>query len=60
MDTLAAGARLVVALRRLESSESAPFDSPAVGPLSDLDRVQLNLRHAELHLGFLAYETSGT
>lgn len=59
IDALAAGTRLLVALRRLDSSEPAPFDSPAFGPLSDADRVRLNLRHAELHLGFLAYETDG-
>ncbi|MCA8989534.1 MAG: DUF1569 domain-containing protein [Planctomycetaceae bacterium] len=50
-----AGARLLAALDRLESNENAPYTSPAFGDMSHVDRVQLNLRHAELHLGFLSY-----
>jgi hypothetical protein len=49
-------ARLRAALRRL-AVEPARFASPAFGPLSDAERIQLNLRHAELHLGFLHPET---
>ncbi|TWT41677.1 hypothetical protein RAS1_27980 [Phycisphaerae bacterium RAS1] len=45
--------RLRAALRRLQKGEPARFHSPAFGPLSDADRIQLNLRHAELHLGYL-------
>lgn len=47
--------RLLRALRRLESTEEAKYDSPAFGPMSHEDRIKLNLRHAELHLGFLGY-----
>jgi hypothetical protein len=43
------------AFGRLQAGEVAKFDSPAFGPLSHEDRTQLNLRHAELHLGFLHY-----
>ena len=45
--------RLRRALRRLQAGEHAPYDSPAFGPMSHDDRIQLNLRHAELHLSFL-------
>jgi len=41
------------ALTRLKSDEPARYDSPAFGKLTDEDRIALNLRHAELHLGFL-------
>ena len=47
--------RLRVALQRLESDEPATHASPAFGPMSHADRIQLNLRHAELHLSFLRY-----
>jgi hypothetical protein len=43
------------ALRRLTTDEPAPYDSPAFGPMSAEGRIQLNLRHAELHLSFLRY-----
>ena len=60
MQTQAAAERLLAALRRLETNEPAPYDSPAFGPLSDQDRVRLNLRHAELHLGFLLIQDDGS
>lgn len=48
------GARMLrTSLDRLASDEPAPFDSPAFGRMSHADRIQLNLRHAELHLGYL-------
>jgi hypothetical protein len=47
--------RLRRALQRLASNEPAVHDSPAFGPMPVQDRVQLNLRHAELHLSFLQY-----
>lgn len=50
-----AAERLIAALRRLESGELCPYESPAFGPMSHEDRIRLNLRHAELHLGYLAY-----
>ena len=53
METLAAVERFRVALNRLKSGESAKFDSPAFGKMTHEKRVKLNLRHAELHLGFL-------
>jgi hypothetical protein len=43
------------ALRRLASDEPVRYDSPAFGPMSHEDRIQLNLRHADLHLSFLHY-----
>ncbi|HEY6563602.1 MAG TPA: DUF1569 domain-containing protein [Pirellulaceae bacterium] len=46
--------RLRAALDRLQQGEPPKFDSPAFGPLSPADRLQIHLRHAELHLGFLA------
>lgn len=45
--------RLRQALRRLKSGEPCKYDSPAFGPMSHADRIALNLRHAELHLGYL-------
>jgi hypothetical protein len=59
METQEAAKRLLAALARLGSPEDAPFHSPAFGPLSNEDRVRLNLRHAELHLGFLTYPIAG-
>ncbi len=50
-----ASARLEKALLRLQSGEACQFDSPAFGPMSHADRIELNLRHAELHFGFLRY-----
>ncbi len=47
--------RLLHALERLKAGEEAKFDSPAFGPMSHEDRIKLNLRHAELHMGYLAY-----
>ena len=46
-------ARLRKALQRLEAREEAAHDSPAFGKMSHDDRIRLNLRHAELHLGCL-------
>ena len=54
LDTSVAAQRLLQALRRLQSEE-AVFDSPAFGAMSMEDRIALNLRHAELHLGFITY-----
>ena len=48
--------RLRHAISRLQSGEEARHDSPAFGPISHEDRIQLNLRHAELHLGYLEIE----
>ena len=46
-------ARLKRAFQRLETGEQAKHDSPAFGKMSHDDRIRLNLRHAELHLGYL-------
>lgn len=56
LPTSEAAHRLLDALDRLNRNEPARFDSPAFGPMSHEDRVRLNLRHAELHLGFLSME----
>jgi Protein of unknown function (DUF1569) len=58
MPTSDAAERLRKAFQRLASREEAIFDSPAFGKMSHDDRIQLNLRHAELHLGFLDYPSS--
>jgi hypothetical protein len=55
LSTAEGAERVRRALRRLTSGEVARFDSPAFGPMSMDDRIQLNLRHAELHLSFLQY-----
>jgi hypothetical protein len=44
--------RLRAALDRM-LREPARHDSPAFGKLPEAQRIELNLRHAELHLGFL-------
>lgn len=44
--------RLKASLQRMRK-EPAKFESPAFGKMSEDQRVALNLRHAELHLGFL-------
>jgi hypothetical protein len=54
MELIAGIARLKKALERLKT-EPATHDSPALGKVSEEFRTQLNLRHAELHLGFLNY-----
>ncbi|MFO0973645.1 MAG: DUF1569 domain-containing protein [Phycisphaerae bacterium] len=53
MSTAAGAAALRRAARRLASGEPARFPSPAFGPMPESERIALNLRHAELHLGFL-------
>lgn len=55
MSTTVAYERLQHALDRLEKGEEATYVSPAFGDMSHEQRVALNLRHAELHLGFLQY-----
>lgn len=46
-------ARLRRALERLQRGDPAQYPSPAFGKMTEADRIRLNLRHAELHLGFL-------
>jgi hypothetical protein len=55
LSTAEGAERLRRALERLASDEPARYDSPAFGAMSPADRIQLNLRHAELHLSFLQY-----
>ena len=50
-----AAANLRRGIDRLRSGEEASHHSPAFGKMSMDDRIELNLRHAELHLGFLRY-----
>ena len=40
-------------LARLQRREEPKFHSPAFGPMTEDERLALNLRHAELHLSFL-------
>lgn len=49
-----AAERLKQAFMRLKKGEKCSYDSPAFGAMSHEDRIRLNLRHAELHLSFLA------
>ena len=51
----AAAEKLRKALSRLRSDEVARHPSPAFGMLTHEQRVKLNLRHAELHMGYLEY-----
>lgn len=53
LSTEEGAAQLRRALARLAGDEPATYDNPAFGKASDEDRIALNLRHAELHLGFL-------
>jgi hypothetical protein len=53
MSTEEGARRLREGLGRLHRREPPKFHSPALGPLSDEERLALTLRHAELHLGFL-------
>ena len=55
MATKDAAARLKNVLLRLKTNEPSEFDSPAFGIMNHEDRIRLNLRHAELHLGFVNY-----
>jgi len=45
--------RLREALARLQRREPVKFHSPAFGPVTEDERISANLRHAELHLGYL-------
>lgn len=54
MSTVDGAARYKRALARL-TKESFKHPSPAFGKLSMDEQVQLNLRHAELHLGYVTY-----
>lgn len=45
--------RLREALARLKNREPVRYHSPAFGPMDDEQRIAFQLRHAELHLGFL-------
>ncbi len=50
------GARnLKTALLRLKNGEVARHHSPAFGPMTEEQRLQFQLRHCELHMGFLSY-----
>jgi hypothetical protein len=42
-------------IERLRGDQPPEYHSPAFGEMSLDDRIELNLRHAELHLGFLRY-----
>jgi hypothetical protein len=53
LSTEEGAARLRAALQCLTGCQPCKFDSPAFGPMSHNDRIALNLRHAELHLGYL-------
>lgn len=45
--------RYKAVLARLQKHEPLKFPSPAFGPMTEDETIALNLRHAELHLGFL-------
>lgn len=48
--------QLLAALDRLDSGERMTHASPVFGPMTHEEWVQLHLRHAELHLGYLRTE----
>lgn len=50
--------QLCEALSRLERHEPAKYHSPAFGEVDDETRIALQLRHAELHLGYFWPESS--
>ncbi len=56
LETDVALQRLRTALTRLKAAEPVKYESPAFGPMSQEDRVALQLRHAELHLSYLFLE----
>jgi hypothetical protein len=58
IETAEAAKRLFAALDRLDAGEPAKFHSPAFGRVSDEVRLSLQLRHAELHLGYFWPEPS--
>ncbi|MBK8267345.1 MAG: DUF1569 domain-containing protein [Planctomycetes bacterium] len=51
--TAEAAERYKKALARLKNGEPSRYHSPGFGQVSESVRLQLMLRHAELHLGFL-------
>lgn len=53
MTTEEGAKRLRGALQRLKNREPVKFHSPAFGEMEYDERVQFQLRHAELHLGYL-------
>lgn len=53
MSTDEGARKLRDAFARLQRREPAKFDSPALGPATDDERIAITCRHAELHLGFL-------
>ncbi|MBX3394373.1 MAG: DUF1569 domain-containing protein [Phycisphaerae bacterium] len=53
LETSVGAERLKMALVRLKAGEEARYQSVVIGPLTMDERIQLNLRHAELHLSFL-------
>lgn len=53
LETDVALERFRAALQRLQAGEPVRYESPAFGPMSQEDRVALQLRHAELHLSYL-------
>jgi hypothetical protein len=55
LSTEEGAARLREALHRIKAGEKHKFDSPAFGRLTDDEFLQINLRHAELHMSFLKY-----
>lgn len=53
MSTEEGARRLREALTRLKNREPARFHSPAFGPVPEEERLEMQFRHAECHLGYL-------
>ncbi len=53
LSTEEGASRLRTSLARVQRGEPPKYHSPAFGPMPEEERIALNLRHAELHLGFL-------
>ncbi len=56
METGAAIERFRAAILRMQS-EPAIHNSPAFGKVTDEVRIKVNLMHAQLHLGFIDYQS---
>jgi hypothetical protein len=56
ISTVEGASRFKAEMKRLESGEAVRFESPAFGPMTQEEGVQLALRHAELHMSFAHYQ----
>ncbi len=55
LSTQEGAAKLRAAMMRIQNRDPVKFHSPAFGEMQHDERVAFQLRHAELHFGFLHY-----